>query len=348
MAQDPEQQPNIDDAPDPQYPYGAMPPQEPPAVPAPQPSYLSPEFYKQQVPSVQQAEAQSGYTMPTPGPYIPAPPQPPYNPAPGYAPPPQQAYGVGSNYGHGGLTQSYYGNRYGDPQTFLPSPATPLPLGAAIRQLPGQYWRAITRPASTTFATEMGKAGWGIVWIQIVIYTLILTILSILSNIILPARSLTNADTSTLTPETVAVLQKFQGTITLISMYGQIVFIPLLLFIGTGILFLLAKAFGGMGRFVQQLYCTLLFIVPLGILVNIVLLFLSLLPTVGSLLVLLIALANLGYEGTLMGFMLMPVHRLSGGRAAGSVLLLFGVGVLLVCVVGFILAIVLAASIQAR
>ena len=346
MAQEPEQ-PQTDETPDPQFPYGEMLPQEPPRLESPTPlSYLSPEFYQQQpVPPTQQPEAQSGYSLPTPGPYIPPVSQPSYDYAvPGV--PPQQPYGAGSNYGHGGMQQSYASNRYGDVQTFQPPPAEPLPLGEAIRQLPGQYWRAITRPASMTFANEMGQAGWGIIWIQIVFYTIIIAVLSILSNILLPTRALTAADTGTLTPATAAILQKFQGIITLVSVYGQVVFIPLVLFVGTGILFLLAKAFGGVGRFTQQLYCTLLFLVPLGIIVNVVLLLLSFIPIAGSLLALLLALANLTYEGILMGFMLMPVHRLSGGRAAGAVLLLFGTGVLLICVLGFILAIVLAASIQ--
>ena len=345
MAQEPEQQPQRDEIPDPQFPYGAMASQESQPLPAPQPSYLSPEFYAQQAPPVQQPEAQSGYTLPTPGSYVPPVPQLPYNPAMGYAPP-QQPYGVGSNYGHGGVAPGYYGNRYGDPQTFLPQPATPLPIGEALRQLPGQYWRAVSRPAGRTFANEMGKAGWGIVWIQIVFYTLFITLLNIIARIIVAQQPLSTTNTSSLSPATVEALQKFTSFLTVFTLYGELLYIPLTLFIGTGILFLLAKAFGGVGRFVQQLYCTLLFLVPLGIILGILSLLLSFLPTAGSLLVILLGLANLSYEGVLMGFMLMPVHRLSGGRAAGSVLLLFGVGLLLVCVLAFILVILVTASIQ--
>jgi len=342
MAQDPEQQPNIDDAPDPQYPYGAT-PQAPQEVPGPRPSYLSPEFYEQQATPVQQLEAQSGYTVPTPGPYIP-PPLPSYNPQAGYAPP-QRSYGAGSNYGHGGSAPEYE-YKYGVPESLLPLQATPLPLGEAIRQLPRQYWQAITRPSSVTFASETGKAGWGIVWVQIVFYTVFMTALGFLSNLLVQPRSLAATDTSSLTPATIAMLQKFLGFLTLSSTYGQVLLIPLSLFLGTGVLFLLAKAFGGVGKFLPQLYSTLLFIVPLGIIVNVVVLLLNFLPTVGSLLTILIVFANLGYEGTLLSFMLMPVHRLSGGRAAGAVLILFGVGLLLACVLGFIIAIILTAMAQ--
>ncbi len=345
MAQEPEQQPRTDAIPDPQFPYGAMASHESQPLPAPQHSYLSPEFYAQQASPVQQTEAQSGgYTVPTPGPYVSPVPQPPYNPAMGYAPP-QQPYGAGSNYGHGGIAPDYYGNRYGD--TLLPPPpATPLPLAEALRQLPGQYWRAISRPAGATFANEMGKAGWGIIWVQIVFYTLFITLLNIISRLIQAQRPVPATNTSSLSPATIQALQNFTNFIVAITPYIELLYIPLSIFIGTGILFLLAKAFGGVGRFVQQLYCTLLFIVPLGLIVSILSLLLSLLPVGGSLLVILFALANISYEGVLMGFMLMPVHRISGGRAAGSVLILYGIAFLIVCVFAFILAIIFAASIQ--
>ncbi len=39
----------------------------------------------------------------------------------------------------------------------------PLPLGQAIRELPGQYLKVLTRPSVKTFAGEKGKAGWGII-----------------------------------------------------------------------------------------------------------------------------------------------------------------------------------------
>src|SRR5437588_11930731 len=47
-------------------------------------------------------------------------------------------------------------------------PAAPLPLGEAIQQLPGQYIKVLTRPSAMTFAEEMGKASWGIVWVQLI------------------------------------------------------------------------------------------------------------------------------------------------------------------------------------
>ena len=50
---------------------------------------------------------------------------------------------------------------------FIPPPATPLPLGEAIRQLPEQYKRVVTKPYAETFLVEMGQAYWGIIWVQL-------------------------------------------------------------------------------------------------------------------------------------------------------------------------------------
>ncbi|GAC1388474.1 MAG: hypothetical protein NVS4B12_25570 [Ktedonobacteraceae bacterium] len=325
MAQDPEQAQNIDDEPDPQFPYGAT----PQAASAP-PSYISPEFYAVAAQPSAPEQPPLGYTVPTPSAYA----------------APQMQYGIGSNYGHEGATQGY---GYGAPLLSAPQPqATPLPFGEAIRQLPAQYWRVIRRPSSATFAAEMGKARWNVVWVQIAFYIVVVTLLGFLSNLIVQGRAetLSTTGSSTLTPETLAITQRLLTLLSFISTYGQIFLIPLSLFVGTGLLFLLAKAFGGKGRFLPQLYSTLLFIVPLGLIMNTVTLLLSLVPTVGTLFNFLVIFGYLGYEGTLLGFMLMPVHRLSSGRAVGAVVALFGVVLLLSCVLGFVVAILLTASLR--
>lgn len=324
MAQDSGQQQNMDDAPDPQFPYGAT----PQATPTPL-SYISPEFYTAQPDApLQKSVESSGYTVPTPDPYQAQ----------------QVQYGVESNYGHGSYPQDYGYNAL--PFTAPQQPqATPLPLGEAIRQLPGQYWRVITQPSSTTFAAEMGKARWNIVWIQIVLYIALVTILSTLLNVLVPANTnaLSTADTTTLTPDTIAIIQRLASFISILSTYGQILLIPLSLFVGTSLLFMLAKAFGGNGKFLPQLYSTLLFLVPLSVLLNVLTLLLSLLPGIGSGLTLLADFGYLGYEGVLLGLMLVPVHRLGGGRAAGTVLSYYGVAILLSGALGIIIAILLAA-----
>jgi len=342
MAQEPEQQSPQDETPDPQYPYGAVPQSTPQAASAPL-SYLSPEFYVQQSPTPVQQTETSGYTMPTPDAYIPT-------PLPS-APPPFDAqtarqYGVESSYGHGAPPPNAQGYGYYPPPTV--AQAAPLPLGQALRELPAQYWRVLTRPSAMTFAREMGKASWNIVWAQIVLYTLIITTLSSLSNLLLPPNTRALTASGTITPETIAITQKVFGFLTILTTYGELALIPVQLFLGTGILFLLAKTFGGGGKFLTQLYSTLLFVLPLGLTINVTALFLILIPALGSVLVFLIGLGNLGYQGVLLGLMLMSVHRLSGGRATGAVLLLFGIALLLGCVIAFFVVLVVAAQGQPR
>src|SRR5205807_4643537 len=81
------------------------------------------------------------------------------------APPP---YGYG--YGYAVPPQGFYGqppNMFQVPPVM--QPATPLPLWAAIRQLPGQYWRVLTHPKAATFIEEERKAAWNIIWVQLLI-----------------------------------------------------------------------------------------------------------------------------------------------------------------------------------
>src|SRR6266568_2788245 len=76
--------------------------------------------------------------------------QPPQNPYPYGAPQPPYGAPQGPDY-----------NNYGAPPT-----ANPLPLGEALQQLPNQYIKVLTKPSARTFAEEIGKASWDIVWIQ--------------------------------------------------------------------------------------------------------------------------------------------------------------------------------------
>ncbi len=361
MAQDPDQKPASDDIPDPQYPYGATPqattPEGATQLPT-QPAYASPSFYDipqaaaPPEPAAQQPNnTPQGYgispqnTYGAPG-Y--PPPQYPYASPPQYGQPPQIQYGAASGYGHGAPAPQY---GYPVSPAFEPVPqSSPLPLREAIRQLPGQYFKVITRPSSRTFAEEMGKAKWDIVWVQVAIYTLAATLLGFLSNYLLRLRvdTLTTvpSNSNTFTPQTIAILRQVIAITNVTSTYGQLLLIPISVFLGTGILFLLAKAFGGTGKFLTQLYTTLLFIVPLSIILIIVNILLSFIPTAGSILVLVLALGYSSYEGVLLGLMLVPVHRISGGRSVGAVLLLFGIVFLLACVLSFILAIFLTATLR--
>ncbi len=50
---------------------------------------------------------------------------------------------------------------------------TPLPLGQAMRELPGQYFKVLTRPSVKTFAEEKGKVPH--------IYSLVLIVLALIA-----------------------------------------------------------------------------------------------------------------------------------------------------------------------
>jgi hypothetical protein len=212
----------------------------------------------------------------------------------------------------------------------------PLPLGEAIRQLPRQYFKVLTKPSPMTFAEEMGKAAWNIVWVQLIGLGIIYTLLGLLGFAITPATTTTPPTTSG-TQQIVAMVQ----LISRISFYvtlGDIVLIPLFFFIVMGIIYALAKAFGGQGKFVTQGYAYLLFDVPLGIISSL----LGLLPLAG----LFLALGLLIYRIVLAIFSIMAVHRIGGGKASAVVLIPIAVGLILYCGVVFALVAYFLSQVQ--
>lgn len=250
-------------------------------------------------------------------PYGTPPPQNPYG-----TPPPENPYATPGP----GYQSSGYGAAYAVP------PATPLPLGEAIRQLPNQYIKVLTKPSAQTFAEEMGKAEWGIVWVQLLIYAVIGGVLGFLGAMTNPFRvtPTTGSTTSSLNPATIQA-------ITAGASFGSIIIIPIAFFIGVGIVYLFAKMFGGQGSFLQQAYTTLLFTVPIGIITGL----LGLIPIVGTIGVLLGI-----YEVVLNVFSVMAVHRLSGGKATAAVLLPVAIFFLLACVLAIVFIAIIAAAVN--
>ncbi len=237
-----------------------------------------------------------------------------------------------------GPTEAPSSEQYGAPQfsnAFVPPPpiyappmATPLPLGTALQQLPGQYMKVTTRPGPQSFAEEMGKAEWGIIWLQLVIYAVIAGALSFLDrqlNPITPA-DFNTPDGSALPPDTVAHIQQ---VITYTSGFGTFLGVVVGFFIFQGIGYGLAKLFKGQGTFLAQCYTALLFQVPLGIL-GTVIGFIPILGIIGGLAI------NI-YSLVLQVFSIMAVHRLSGGKATGVVLIPIGVVIFLACCLIFAL-----------
>lgn len=235
-----------------------------------------------------------------------------------------------SDYNPYGTAQDPYAAAYA-----APPPATPLPLGQAVAQLPGQYWRVLTRPGAFTFAAEAGKAAWDIIGLQLIGIAIIAALLAAANTII--TQNATAAFLNQLNQlnqsggaggQSVGLnVASSPGLSVLRSLATSLIGF----FIGQAILFGLAKAFRGQGTFTQQAYVSLLFGVPLGILEGLF----GLIPVAGAF----IALAGVVYEIVLSVFAIMGVHRLSGGKASAVVLIPIGVVLLLACCAIFLIVV---------
>lgn len=271
-------------------------------------------------PNQGQGQPPSGYGSPQQPPYNPQ--QPSYDPSQNpYGAPPQQ-YGTPPPYGQQGYQQA---GGYG----YVP-PQGPRPLGQAIQELPNQYIKVLTKPGAQAFAEEMGKADWGIVWIQLLIWGALASIFGFLSSLI---NTSMNPLASPSNLSSTLILSIFAGG----SLFS-IVAVPIGFFILVGIQWLLAKAFQGEGSFLQQSYTTLLYRVPLGIAGAI----LGLIPFLGGFIG-----GALGIYGIVLNvYSIMAVHRMSGGKATAVVLIPYAVLFLLVLLCGFLLALILVAALH--
>ena len=187
----------------------------------------------------------------------------------------------------------------------------------------------------------MGKAAWNIVWVQLLALAVITAVLGYLTSLI--GSGIMSTTTSSTLPLNPAMLQG----ISLGSSFGQIIAVPLGFFIGMGIFYLIAKAFGGQGTFLAQGYTYLLFWVPLSIIAalfrgtrEIALGTGHLIPILCDLVVLAVDI----YGIVLSIYSLMAVHRLSGGKATLVVFIPVIVALVLACVVVAIVIAVVAGS----
>jgi hypothetical protein len=178
--------------------------------------------------------------------------------------------------------------------------------GQAIRALAGQYFKVLTRPSVSRFTEEKGKARWSIVWIKLMSLAIIDAILQSVGFLISPPNSSSITGTS-ISP---AMLQ----SITIITVVLlQLVFTPVSFLAAGGVLYMIARVSGGRGTFLEQIYTTLLFGVPLVILSYLLLLipatsrWLPYLPHLYSLVLFVIS--------------LMAVHQLSRGKAIAVILI---------------------------
>jgi hypothetical protein len=221
-----------------------------------------------------------------------------------------------------------------------------------MRELPGQYKKILLKPGVRSFVEEQGKAEWGIIWLQL----LFLMIIQIGVSIpLFLAYNQALATNPSLASAGVDASLFSSPAFLLVEILLEAVFVPLTFLAGVGIQYLVARAFKGLGSFKQQAYNQLLFQVPLGIVSAALSLILSTFigrtlaaslnvsastPSLSGsyLLVLLlfdlVSLAIGVYSVILNVFSIMAVHRMSGGRATASVLVPYGVLILvaLLCV----------------
>lgn len=131
-----------------------------------------------------------------------------------------------------------------------------LPLGQAIRALPAQYLKILCRPSVQSFVEEKDKGGWGIIWIQLIVLGVIGAILQSLALVISPP-IFSNVASAGLSQSAVLTI-----SIVFVAI-AEIVLTPVSFLATGGILFLLARLFGGKGTYREQIYTTLLYGFPL-------------------------------------------------------------------------------------
>lgn len=239
--------------------------------------------------------------------------------APGF--PPQVPYGTPPGYGYPMPAPGYgypapppgYGYN-------VPPPTEPLPLWQALRQLPRQYFRVLTKPSEATFAMEMGKASWDIVWVQLLIYAVLSALVGFLFiylELLLLNSLFNQVQSSSPSSPPLPFMPLDLAPFYLGIFLSSVILVPVSFFIGEAIFYGLAKAFDGSGRFLTQSYTTMLYTIPTWL----ISVLLAWVPFIGGI----VSLGVLVYTIILRIFAISAVHRLSSGKAAAVVLIPVGV-----------------------
>ena len=176
-------------------------------------------------------------------------------------------------------------------------PETTPSLSRALSQLPQRYFNVLVKPSVAKYTADKGDASWSLVWIQLLAWAVLDAMLGLLVNFIYPPATGTT----------------FSRLFSLATSIGLIGVVPLLFFLLMGIVYLLAKAFGGQGTFLEQCNSSLYIQAPLGIFSKL----LALIPVVGRILNSVLSL----YGIVLQVFVIMAVHRLSRGKAIAAILI---------------------------
>jgi Yip1 domain len=210
-------------------------------------------------------------------------------------------------------------------------------FGKQLWQLPGQYWRVLTRPSPETFIAETAHPSWGIVWLQLCTMALFAGSMAVISGEVI---------SPTLLPAQISELSNFVDFQTLqnflnISTAVQIGLNFLLnflvqilgFFLLMGILhFSAVKLMGKSGSFLSLCYAVLLATVPLmfiGLTFGAIP-YLGVLSVIGSL-----------YMLVLQLMAVQATYRLSVGRTIGVASLSLAILIALIVVVAVILSAVI-------
>ena len=189
--------------------------------------------------------------------------------------------------------------------------ARPLPLGEALWDLPLQCINVLIRPSVKTLSREMGKAGQGIVLVQL-FGLIILTIALALLGHLIPSSAL-----HTMSTLSIGSVRPFGF---LPSPLSGITFVFASFFIGLGTAYLFSKLYGGQGTLLAHCYCLLLCTVPLVTVSGALLL----IPATGPFVIVLASIVSalFIYRMVLHTLTIMAVHRLDAGQAVTIVLIL--------------------------
>jgi hypothetical protein len=186
----------------------------------------------------------------------------------------------------------------------------PPQLSELIWHLPRQYVKVLFRPSAQTFREERGKAGWGIVLLQLYLLVVITVALSYLAHLI---------PSSALHTTSAFSIGAFKPFTFLPSPYNGIAFIQGSFLIGLGTAYLMSKHWGGQGSLLAHVHSLLLCTIPLVAISGTLLL----IPATGSFVILPTSLvfALFVYRMVLHGCIIRGVHGLSALKATLVVLI---------------------------
>jgi hypothetical protein len=164
----------------------------------------------------------------------------------------------------------------------------------------------------------MDQASWALVWMQLLGLTVLDIALTWVFNLF---PSLAAFAPTTVGGRDPHWLEQLPFSAVLSHPLGQLLLTPVDFFLISGLLYLLARAFGGQGSFLRQNYTQLLVSMPLTLLYGLLALVVGVIPFVSLPLFAVVAFAFFIYGLILQAQALMAVHALSGGKALGVVAL---------------------------